>query len=223
MVANGVKHPPEGCHPEGIEGSGFDEGVGRRKGRDVSTPLDMTGILIIRVHPWLARGSTTRKEAKTAQNGGRTYEKREIHENGAETGLKNGGQTTNYANDTNMGSKTQSVSIRFHSWLDRGSSDRKEARMPPKWPLGAENGLKMAKMGQKCPKTAVFGDESQRGRHGNPRRGRRGLQRLIPSLLGAGGRCTPRWRPVRLRARKRPGGGPPGRSGGCRFTSCGPG
>ena len=90
MVANGVKHPPEGCHPEGIEGSGFDEGVGRRKGRDVSTPLDMTGILIIRVHPWLVRGSTTRKEAKTAQNGGRNYEKREIHENGAETGLKTG-------------------------------------------------------------------------------------------------------------------------------------
>ena len=87
MVANGVKHPPEGCHPEGIEGSGFDEGVGRRKGRDVSTPLDMTGILIIRIHPW----------------------------------------------------------------LDRGSSDRKEARMPPKWPLGAENGLKMAKNGPKVP------------------------------------------------------------------------
>ena len=35
-------------------------------------------------------GSKTRKEAKTAQNGGRNYEKREMHENGAETGRKTG-------------------------------------------------------------------------------------------------------------------------------------
>ena len=154
---------------------------------------------------------------------GRNYEKREMHEKWAGNGAENRGQTTNYANGANMGSKTQSVpSVFIRGWIG-GSRAQKEAKRPPKWPLGAENGHKMAKMGQKCPKTAVLGDEAQRGRHGNPRRGRRGLQRLISSLLGAGGSRTPRWRPAHRRARKRPGGGPPGRSGGCRFTSCGPG
>ena len=63
-----VKYPPEGCHPEGLEGSGLDRWRGAgveaemsrpafARGYGGQAPLDMTGIQMIRVHPWLDRGS----------------------------------------------------------------------------------------------------------------------------------------------------------------------
>lgn len=72
-----VNRPPEGCHPEGIEGSGLARGRGAggeaemsrpafARGYGGQAPLDMTGIQMIRA--W--RGFKGPKRGGNGENGG---------------------------------------------------------------------------------------------------------------------------------------------------------
>ena len=107
----------------------------------------------------------------------------------------------------------------------RAQNAPKMAFWGQKWPKIAQNGPKMP---PKRPKTADFQPMAQRGmpvRTIAPfaplalKDRRMAALGFGPELGGSASWCET----VRLRARKRPGGSPPGRSGGCRLTSCWPG
>ena len=103
-----VNRPPEGCHPEGLEGSGIDRwrGAGGEaemsrpafaRGYGGQAPLDMTGIWAnpcpsVFIRGWIG-GSRARKEAKKAQNWGGTTKNAKYTKMGRKRGRKQG---TNY-------------------------------------------------------------------------------------------------------------------------------
>ena len=105
-------------------------------------------------------GGMTTKSMKMAQNRVRSAHLREFAficgPFGAFGGLRRAGKPVFYRKWTRMDANgdrkpNPCPSVFIRGWIG-GARARKEAKRPPKWPLGAKNGPKMAKMVQKCPK-----------------------------------------------------------------------